>query len=210
MLMEYLGPVVDGCRAALNVSIDKAQEFSKLSEEYFDQHISSVMDSFRNLTICMKVTDIDEEYSIVFNKGKTSVYNECIEPDVVISSDHDTLLALFNNDPKLSPPEVLGTRDHRFFPSRALCQSRRAPGLSQWLQAPHSEDSCGSSTVKCTPGSRGTVPHRAIWALSTQREGAGVSLAGVISTRSLYPQGRKDHPKALWDQLLQVLSVKVV
>ena len=110
MLMEYLGPVVDGCRAALNVSIDKAQELSKLSEEYFDQHISSVMNSFRNLTICMKVTDIDEEYSIVFNKGKTSVYNECIEPDVVISSDHDTFLALFNNDPKLSPPEVLGTR----------------------------------------------------------------------------------------------------
>ncbi len=110
MLMEYLGPVVDGCRAAFNVSIDKAQELSKMSEDYFDQQISSVMDSFRNLTICMKVTDIDEEYSIVFNKGKTSVYNECVEPDVVIVSDHGTLLALFNSDPKVSPPEVLGTK----------------------------------------------------------------------------------------------------
>ncbi|MFW9793646.1 MAG: hypothetical protein ACFFEE_05060 [Candidatus Thorarchaeota archaeon] len=110
MLMEYLGPVVDGCRAAFNVSIEKAQELSKMSEDDFDQHISSVTDSFRNLTICLKTTDTKDEYSIVFDKGKTSVYDECIEPDVVIISDHDTLLALFTSDPRLSPPDVLGTR----------------------------------------------------------------------------------------------------
>lgn len=110
MLMEYLGPVVDGCRAALNVSIDKAQELSKMSEDDFDQHISSVTDSFRNITICMKSKDTDEEYSIVFDKGKTSVFDECIEPDVVIVSDNDTLIALFNSDPKLSPLDVLGTK----------------------------------------------------------------------------------------------------
>ena len=78
MLMEYLGPVVDGCRAALSVSINKAQDLSKMSEDDFDQHISSVTDSFRNITICMKVADIEEEYSIVFDKGKTSVFDECI------------------------------------------------------------------------------------------------------------------------------------
>jgi hypothetical protein len=110
MLMEYLGPVVDGCRAALSVSIDKAQELSKMSEDDFDQHISSVTDSFRNLTICMKVTDTGEDYSVVFDKSKTSVFDECIEPDVVIVSDNDTLIALFNSDPKLSPLEVLGNR----------------------------------------------------------------------------------------------------
>ncbi len=58
----------------------------------------------------MKVTDIDEEYSIVFDKGKTSVHTECFEPDVAIVSDHSTLLGLFNSDPKLSPPDVLGTK----------------------------------------------------------------------------------------------------
>ena len=110
MLMEYLGPVVDGCRAALNVSIDKALELNKMTEDDFDEHISSVPDSFRDLTICMKVSDIDEEYSVVFDRGKTSVHDECIEPDVVIVSESDTLIALFNSDPKLSPPEVLGTR----------------------------------------------------------------------------------------------------
>ncbi len=110
MLMEYLGPVVDGCRAALNVSIDKAQELHKMSEEDFEQHISTVADSYRNLTICMKAIDSGDEYSVVFDKGKSSVFDECIEPDVIIISDNDTLLAIFNSDPKISPPEVLGTR----------------------------------------------------------------------------------------------------
>lgn len=110
MLMEYLGPVVDGCRAALNVSIDKAQDLSKMSEDDFDQHISSVMDSYRDITICIRASDIDEEFSVVFDKGKTSVFDECVEPDVVVSSDNDILVALFNSDPKLSPHEVLGTR----------------------------------------------------------------------------------------------------
>jgi hypothetical protein len=112
MLMEYLGPVVDGCRAALNISIDKAQELSKMSEDDFDQHISSVTDSYRDITFCIKASDIDEEYSVVFDKGKTSVFDECVEPDVVMSSENDILVALFNSDPKLSPPEVLGNKLH--------------------------------------------------------------------------------------------------
>ncbi|MFW9807683.1 MAG: hypothetical protein ACFFFK_13225 [Candidatus Thorarchaeota archaeon] len=109
MLMEYLGPVVDGCRAALNVSIENARNLHKMSETDFEEHISSVPDSFRDLTICLKVTDTGEEYSIVFDRGKTTVFDECIESDVAVLGDYDTLLALCDSDPKLSPPEVLGS-----------------------------------------------------------------------------------------------------
>jgi putative sterol carrier protein len=109
MLMEYLGPVVDGCKAALNVSVEKARDLHKMSEEDFEQHISSVPDSYRDLTICLKVSDASEEFSIVFDRGKTTVYDECVEPDVVIVGDYDTLYAICDSDPKLSPPEVLGS-----------------------------------------------------------------------------------------------------
>ena len=80
-----------------------------MSEEDFEQHISSVPDSYRDLTICLKVSDAPEEFSIVFDRGKTTVYDECIEPDVVIVGDYDTLFAICDSDPKLSPPEVLGS-----------------------------------------------------------------------------------------------------
>ena len=110
MLMEYLGPVVDGCRAALNVSLEKAQVLHKMSENDFEQHISSVTDSFRDLTICLRTSDTNDEFSIVFDRGKTSIYDECVEPDVVIYSDKDTLVAVFDSDPKISPVEILGAK----------------------------------------------------------------------------------------------------
>jgi len=110
MLMEYLGPVVDGCRAALNVSIEKAQELHKLTEDDFEEYISSVPDSFRDLTICLKTSDTAEEYSIVFERGKATIYDECVEPDVLFISDNNTLIALCESDPKVSPPEVLGVK----------------------------------------------------------------------------------------------------
>jgi len=108
MLMEYLGPVVDGCRAALNVSLEHAQDLNRMSEDDFEQHISSVPDSYRDLTICLKPSDADDEFSIVFERGKTTVYDECVEPDVVIVADNDTLIAICDSDPDLSPHEVLG------------------------------------------------------------------------------------------------------
>jgi putative sterol carrier protein len=108
MLMEYLGPVVDGCRAALNVSLEKAQVLDMMSEEDFEEHISSVQDSYRDLTICLKPSDTDEEYSIVFERGSTTIYDECIEPDVVITATYDILAAICDSDPKLSPFEALG------------------------------------------------------------------------------------------------------
>ncbi|MFW9786447.1 MAG: hypothetical protein ACFFE2_01385 [Candidatus Thorarchaeota archaeon] len=110
MLMEYLGPVVDGCRAALNVSVEKAQELHKMSEDEFEEHISSVTDSFKDLTICLRTSDTNDEYSVVFDRGKISVYDECIEPDVTIVADNETLVAICDSDPKVVPYEVLGTR----------------------------------------------------------------------------------------------------
>ncbi len=110
MLMEYLGPVVDGCRAALNVSIDRAKDLHKMTEDEFEQHMSSVSDSFRDLTICLKTLDTDDEYSIVFDRGKATVFDECIEPDVVITGDNDTLIAICDSDPKIVPYEVLGKK----------------------------------------------------------------------------------------------------
>lgn len=110
MLMEYLGPVVDGCRAALNVGIEKAQVLHKMTEKDFEDLMNSVTDSFRNLTICLRTSDTDDEYSIVFDRGQTTVYDECVEPDVVVIADNDTLIAICDSDPKVSPHEVLGPK----------------------------------------------------------------------------------------------------
>lgn len=110
MLMEYLGPVVDGCRAALNVSIEKAQVLHKMTEDEFEEHISSVSDSFRDLTICLKSSDTQDQYSIVFDRGKTTVYDECVEPDVTIVANNETLIAICDSDPMISPNEILGSK----------------------------------------------------------------------------------------------------
>jgi hypothetical protein len=110
MLMEYLGPVVDGCRAALNVSIANAKLLHKMSEDDFEEHMSSVTDSYKDLTICLRTSDTGDEYSVVFDRGKAVVYDECIEPDVVITTDEETLISICDSDPKVSPYDVLGTR----------------------------------------------------------------------------------------------------
>ena len=110
MLMEYLGPVVDGCRAALNVSVANAKLLNKMSEADFEEHISSVTDSYMDLTICFRTSDADDEYSVVFDHGKAIIYDECIEPDVVITSDEETLISICDSDPRVSPYDVLGTK----------------------------------------------------------------------------------------------------
>jgi len=107
--MEYLGPVVDGCRAALNVSVERAQVLHKMSAEDFEEYISSVPDSYQDLTICLKAIDTSDEFSIVFDRGQTTVYDECVEPDVVVQGEYDLLVKICDSDPKISPPEVLGT-----------------------------------------------------------------------------------------------------
>lgn len=109
MLMEYLGPVVDGCRAALNVGINRAQTLTEISEREFENLMSTTDDSYKNIGICFKTTDTDEEVSIVFNKGMPEVFDECIEPNVVILGKLDTLLTSLDSDSKISPPDLLGS-----------------------------------------------------------------------------------------------------
>ena len=109
MLMEYLGPVVDGCRAALNASLEEARHLNELSDERFEEYMQTTMESFRNLTICFRAVDADEIASLVFDDGKPKVFDECIEPDVEVIATLDTLLLLLDTDSKIVPSEKLGT-----------------------------------------------------------------------------------------------------
>ncbi|MFX1262830.1 MAG: hypothetical protein ACFFAZ_12130 [Promethearchaeota archaeon] len=110
MLMEYLGPIVDGCRSALSVSVEKARQLHDMSEDEFEELMHSKEGSFSNISFCFKTSDTDDEYSIVFDGGLTKVYDECIEPDVVISSDFETLMDLLDSDARISPHELLRGR----------------------------------------------------------------------------------------------------
>jgi len=109
MLMEYLGPVVDGCRAALNVSLDRAQILSEISESEFEKYMSTTDDSYKEVGICFKATDVDEEVSIIFTKGRPEVFDECMESTVVILGKLETLLTTLDSDSKISPPDLLGS-----------------------------------------------------------------------------------------------------
>jgi hypothetical protein len=109
MLMEYLGPVVDGCRAALNVSLSRAQTLNMISEQEFEEYMNSTDDSYKEIGLCFKATDVDEEVSIVFTSGVPEVIDECIEPNAVISGKIETLLTVLDSDSEISPPELLGT-----------------------------------------------------------------------------------------------------
>ena len=108
MLMEYLGPVVDGCRAALRVGIERAHDMHKMPESEFEEYMNAAEHSFRALTICFKATDVDELLSIVFENGATSVHDECVEPDVVVSGTINHLTDIMNIDSRASPTDVIG------------------------------------------------------------------------------------------------------
>ncbi len=108
MLMEYLGPVVDGCRAAFRVSIERARDIHKLPESEFEKYMNVTEHSFRDLTICFKATDADELLSIVFENGATSIHDECVEPDVVVSGTMNHLTDIMNIDSRISPTDVIG------------------------------------------------------------------------------------------------------
>ncbi len=110
MLMEYLGPVVDGCRAALNVSLERAQVLNEISESEFEEYMGTTDDSFKEVGICFRTTDSDEQVSIVFSKSKPEVFDECVESSVVISGDLKTLLTALDSDSKVSPPDLLGDK----------------------------------------------------------------------------------------------------
>ncbi len=108
MLLEYLGPLIDGCRAALNVSLAKAQALHTLTEDDIDSFLETISPSFLSLTICFQITDTDEAYSLVFDTGRVSSYDECVEPEVVIVGSEKLLMALFDADANVSPIDELG------------------------------------------------------------------------------------------------------
>ncbi len=108
MLMEYLGPAVDGCRAALRVGIERAQDMHKMPESEFEKYMNATEHSFRALTICFKATDVDEFLSIVFENGMTSIHDECVEPDVVVSGTIAHLTDIVDIDSRVSPTDVIG------------------------------------------------------------------------------------------------------
>lgn len=112
MIMEYLGPVTDGCRAALGVSVDKARTLNRMSDEEFELYMESTTDSFQDFSVCFRTLDTGEEYSIVFDGGRARIFDECIEPDVVLVSNHETLVGVLDSDPKLAPPDLLGESIH--------------------------------------------------------------------------------------------------
>ncbi|TFG30449.1 hypothetical protein EU528_08225 [Candidatus Thorarchaeota archaeon] len=109
MLMEYLGPVVDGCRAAFNVSIERAKTLDHISNSEFESYMNSTDDSYKDIGFCFKTTDTDEEVSLVFSRGILKLFDECLEPNVIIEGTLDNLLAVLDTDSKISPPDLLGT-----------------------------------------------------------------------------------------------------
>ncbi|MGY5860092.1 MAG: hypothetical protein RTU63_12040 [Candidatus Thorarchaeota archaeon] len=109
MLMEYLGPVVDGCRAAFNVGVNRAQTLDEITEDEFDTYMTTTDDSFKEVGLCFQTTDTDDVVALVFEKGRPEVLDECLEPNVIIRGKLETLLTILDSDSKISPPDLLGT-----------------------------------------------------------------------------------------------------
>lgn len=108
MLMEYLGPVVDGCRAALSISLEKAKNLHRMSDSEFGNLMEVAGESFKDSAICFKTTDSDEVCSLCFERGRAVVYDDCFEATVVVSADRESLLSLLDSDSELSLQSILG------------------------------------------------------------------------------------------------------
>lgn len=108
MLMEYLGPVVDGCKAAMNVSVEDATAIDKMSDSKFKHYMHLAEDSFQDLDICFKTVETSKQFTFVFTGGESHVYEDCTDPEVIIECPEDTLIELLDPDSKLLPVQVLG------------------------------------------------------------------------------------------------------
>ena len=108
MLMEYLGPIIDGCRAAFNVSLEDAQNPDAISDIDFLKHMETAGDSFEDFIICFEAKDSEERYSIEFNDSTARVLQTCDNANVIVSAKSDDLLSLLDPDSKLSPLDILG------------------------------------------------------------------------------------------------------
>ncbi len=110
MIMEYLGPIVDGSRAALSLSVEKARELHSLSESEFQDFMDTTEQSFMDLTICFQTEDTELTHSMVFDSSEVYAFEDCAEPDVIISGKERFLISLFDADSDISPLEELGKR----------------------------------------------------------------------------------------------------
>jgi hypothetical protein len=108
MLLEFLGPIVDGSRAALNVSLKKAKALHNLTDADIDDYLETTEQSFLNLTICFKLKESDDVYSLVFDEGEAYAFDECVEPDVVFEGSEKLLMELLDADAHVSPIDELG------------------------------------------------------------------------------------------------------
>ncbi len=108
MLMEYLGPIVNGCRAAFEVSVDRARDPGGLSEDEFQKYIDVAGESFEDVTICFQVIGTKDTLSLVFDSKGVRFVEECVDPNVVIQGDLDVLKEVLNVDSKTSPVDLLG------------------------------------------------------------------------------------------------------
>ncbi|MHA1576931.1 MAG: hypothetical protein ACTSU3_06185 [Candidatus Thorarchaeota archaeon] len=101
-------PIVDGCRAAFNIDIEKAQNVHSIKESDFERYLNPAQQSLSDITICFKTEDTHDIVSLVFQSGTARVYDECVEPDVVINGNRQILIQLLDSDSKISPSENLG------------------------------------------------------------------------------------------------------
>ena len=92
MLLEYLIPILDGCKAALNVDVTQALKIGKFSEEQFVRHLESTDSAFKELAICIRVSNSEEME----------------EPNVYIIGSYDSLTLVLDADPKTSLKNLLG------------------------------------------------------------------------------------------------------
>lgn len=106
--MEYLGPIIDGCRAAFNVSIEDAQSLEKISELDFLKYMDETGNSFEDIVVCFHAADSGEQHAVIFDDGTARISELCEKANVVVSSKLDVLLHLLDPDSKLSPLDILG------------------------------------------------------------------------------------------------------
>jgi hypothetical protein len=107
MLMEYLGPVVDGCRAALQMDVESAQKLEKLTEQEFDEYLSTAGNSFEDVSFCITTPGGTCQVAVLFEEGEATLKRGCGHECVVISAPEPVLTQLFDTDSRLSPLEVL-------------------------------------------------------------------------------------------------------
>jgi len=108
MILEYLGPIVDGVRAALSLTVDKAKMLNTISDSEFEEYMDSTEQSFSDLTICFNSLDFEQTHSLVFDSSQIFAYEECVEPDVVISGNERLLVSLLDADSDISPIDEMG------------------------------------------------------------------------------------------------------